>query len=86
MYDHDHRETAPIQIPPYRLARWLEAANHIGEVGGALRVEVLSLYQDPSRHMLMRAAKAARYAERMTTGDAQAIANATATELENAAA
>lgn len=67
------------------LARWHEAAKRLGDAGGVLRTELADVARDPSRHMLRRAAKSARFAERRTAGLDQQIANAVATEIENAA-
>lgn len=73
-----------IDIAPEHIARWLAAADVLGEHGHGLRAEIISVRSDPSRHNIHRAARAVRHAESVTTGDLQLIANATATELENA--
>ncbi len=74
---------AHVDIAPDRLQRWRDAAVALGEAGTALRIELHSVTDDPSRHNLTRAARAARYAETITTGEFQQTANITATELEN---
>jgi len=55
----------------------------LGEAGIGLGLELAGIARDPTRHMLMPAARAARYAKRVTTGDLAMIANAVATEIEN---
>lgn len=77
----DHLEQ--VEIDPARFVLWREAAERLGEAGAALRAELADVARDPSR--LMRAARAARYAERITAGREQMIANVVASELENAA-
>lgn len=79
----DHTEHVALDLA--RFVLWREAAERLGEAGAALRMELADVARDPSRHMLMRAARAARYAERITAGRDQQIANAVATEIENAA-
>ena len=49
----------------------------------ALAAELDGFRLDPTRHMLRRAARAARLAEAHTTGEAALIASVTATEIEN---
>lgn len=78
-----HLEHVP--IPAERWARWTEAAAALGEAGHALRIELADVANDPTRHMIARAAKAARFAERQSTGNLAMVANATATELEESA-
>jgi hypothetical protein len=75
----------PIDIDPERVRLWLMAAKELGEAGKPLATELADLGQDPTMHRLARCAKAARYAERVTTGHEQLIANAVAVELEDLA-
>ena len=77
------RHLEPIEIAPQRMARWREAAKALGEAGTALSIELADVARDPTRHMLNRAARAARYAEHQVTGNLAMVANATATELED---
>jgi hypothetical protein len=74
-----------VEIPPERLVRWREAARRPGEAGIGLQLELADVERDPSRHMLRRAARAARMAKRQVTGVEAQIANATATGIEEAA-
>ena len=79
------RDTDPIDIESRRLARWIDACRHIGAPAGGLLEELHGLTTDPTRHRLQRCAKAARYAESVSTGEQKLIANAAAAELEDAA-
>ena len=82
MTDHPHLERVPVGD---RLPIWRAAIEELGEAGAAVRVELADVARDPTRHMLERAAKAARHAERCTSGRANAVANALAVELETMA-
>lgn len=72
-----------IGIAPARWDRWVESAKALGDVGIGLVLELRDARRDPTRHRLQRAAKAARMIEAATSGDAQRVANVTATEIEN---
>ena len=72
-----------IEIAPHRWERWTEAAVALGDVGIGLALELKDARRDPTRHMLGRAAHAARMIETITSGDPQRLANLTATEIEN---
>ena len=73
-----------VNITPGRLARWRDQAHALGDAGGALARELQAVELDSTRHRLSRAAKAARHVEMATTGEAQMIARAVATEIEDA--
>ena len=75
----------PIELSAERLTRWWQAAEQLGAVGLGLRTELMDVARDPTRHMLRRAARAARYAEQHVAGVEKQIANAVATEIEDAA-
>ena len=75
----------PIELSAERLARWWQAAEQLGVAGLGLRTELVDVARDPTRHMLRRAARAARYAEKNVAGLEQQIANAVAAEIEEAA-
>lgn len=85
MSDTTHWHIQPVTIAAERWQRWHEAAHELGEAAIGLRLELHDAARDPTRHMLQRAARAARAAERQLTGREAMIANATATELEEAA-
>jgi hypothetical protein len=79
------RDLQRIEIPIVRWRRWHEAASTLGWAGVALAQEVAQVQRDPTRHKLGRAAKIARLVERSAKGDRKLIANAIATEIEDAA-
>ena len=79
----DPRHLDVIVIEPARLARWLDCASRLG--GNALQAELADFARDPTRHRLELAARAARWVEQHTSGTEAMIANAIATELEDAA-
>ena len=79
----DHRHLDLIEIAPARWLRWHEAAAALGVTGHTLMKELRDAQRTPSRQRLTRAAEAARMIETHTSGDAQRISNATATEIEN---
>ena len=81
----DGSHLARIQILPGYLARWRENTAALGDAGRTLLTELHGLERDPTRHMLTRAAKAARSVQSATTGDAALIAQAIAIEIEETA-
>ena len=75
----------PIDLSAERLVRWWQAAEQLGAAGSGLRTELVDVARDPTRHMLRRAGRAARYAEQHVAGIEQQIANAVAAEIEDVA-
>jgi hypothetical protein len=71
-----------VEISPARWDRWIGAAAMLGEHGTGLALELRDARRDPTRHLLGRAARAARIIERITSGELHRIANVTATEIE----
>lgn len=75
-----------IPVPPEVLDRWQDVAGKLGEHGIGLRFELGRIGAgDNSRHMLGRAAKAARIAEDATDGQLSALAADVAAEIEDVA-
>ncbi len=75
---------ARLPIDPERIADWLMVATGLGETAVGLVAELHDVRRDPTRHMLGRAAKAARMVEARLTGSQQMIANALAGQIEDA--
>ena len=69
-----------------RLQRWRDAAQELGDAGKKLAGELAKLSGCASREELATAALSARDAQQQTSGVQWYIANATAAELECAAA
>ena len=74
-----------VTIEPAVLDAWERIALELEDAGRAVRLEFADVRREPSRHNLRCAARAARHAERSTTGDAATMASALATVLEEAA-
>ena len=79
------RQSETIDISALRWARWRRAATKLGNDGLELAGELKDAQRNANRQGVAKCIKAARDIERHTTGEAQLIANAIATELEDAA-
>ena len=73
-----------VDIPKERWQRWRQAANAMGLEGIALAHAIALAQRESTPSNLGRCALAARRAENVTTRDAQMVANAVATEIEDA--
>ena len=74
-----------MMITNAQMTRWHHAAARLGDGGLELRSELENLARDPTRHMLLLAANAARHAGRLSIGVRAELGDAVATELEEAA-
>ncbi len=73
-----------MMITNAQMTRWHHTAARLGDGGLELRSELENLARDPTRHMLLLAANAARQAARRSGGVRAQLANTIATELEEA--